>query len=121
MPETRPREFYTVGERLVLLRVKAKPRSREDAVIGARAGELVVAVRAPAEKGKATAEVIRVVARALGLPRDSVELKSGGSSPHKVFSVPLRAVAALRELAAGQQAAGPAGTDPAGGDPATSF
>ena|SRR5271157_5381765 len=101
MPEARPPSFYTVGERSVLLRVKARPHSREDGVIGVRGGELIVAVRAPAEKGKATAEVIRLVARALGLPRESVVLKSGGSSPHKVFNVPREAVAALENLAAG--------------------
>ncbi|MGA2642126.1 MAG: DUF167 domain-containing protein [Spirochaetia bacterium] len=98
MQETQPPEFYTVGDRAVLLRVKAKPRAREDGVIGIRAGELMIAVRAPAEKGKANAEVIRVVARALGLPRESVVLKSGGSSPHKVFVVPLEAVASLQKL-----------------------
>ena len=91
---------YTVGAREVLLRVKAKPHAREDAVLGIRAGELVVAVRAPAEKGKATAEVIKVIAKALGLPSSSVVLKSGGSSPHKVFVVPRDAAAALRGLEA---------------------
>ena len=90
--------FYTVGDREVLLRVKAKPHAREDGVIGVRAGELLVAVRAPAVKGKANEEVIRVVARALGLPRESVVLKSGGGSPHKVFQVPREAVAALEKL-----------------------
>jgi len=90
--------FYAVGERSVLLRVKAKPHAREDGVLGVRAGELMVAVRAPAEKGKANAEIIRVVARALGLPRESVVLKSGGGSPHKVFQVPPEAVAALKNL-----------------------
>lgn len=88
-----------MGERSVLLRVKAKPHSREDAVIGIRSGELIVAVRAPAEKGKATAEVIRVIARALGLPCESVVLKSGAASPHKTIQLPRDAEAALRKLA----------------------
>ena len=91
--------FCTVGDQSVLLRVKAKPHARQDGVIGVRAGELIVAVRAPAEKGKANAEVIRVLAEALGLPRESVTLKSGGSSPHKVFQLPRHAAAALKRLA----------------------
>jgi uncharacterized protein len=82
----------------VLLRVKAKPHAREDGVLGVRAGELLVAVRAPAEKGKANAEVIRVIARELGLSRESVVLKSGGSSPHKIFIVPSEAVPSLQKL-----------------------
>jgi hypothetical protein len=90
--------FYTVGQRSVLLRVKAKPHAPQDRVLGVRAGELVVAVRAPAEKGKANAEVLRVVAQALGLGRESVVLKSGRSSPHKVLSIPREAVAGLQKF-----------------------
>ena len=97
MPE---QSFYKVGAREVLLRVKAKPHAREDALLGVRDGELMVSVRAPAEKGRATAEVIRVIAKALGLPSSSVVLKSGGSSPHKVFVVPREATAALQGLEA---------------------
>jgi uncharacterized protein len=90
---------YSVSGQTILLRVKAKPHAREDAVLGVRAGELLVSVRAPAEKGKANEEIIRVLAKALGLPRDRVVLKSGGSSPHKVFQVPRQAVTALRRIA----------------------
>ena len=93
-------DFYTVNERGVMLRVKAKAHAREDRVLGARAGELLVSVRAPAEKGKANAEIIRVIAKALGIPRGSVTLKSGAASPHKVFEIPLAAAAALGRRAA---------------------
>jgi uncharacterized protein (TIGR00251 family) len=96
-----PGACYTVKDTTLLLRVKAKAHAREDGVLGVRAGELAVSVRAPAEKGKANEEIIRVLAKALGLPRKGVVLKSGGSSPHKVFEVPLAAAAALRRLSAG--------------------
>jgi uncharacterized protein (TIGR00251 family) len=99
--------FYTVSDREILLRVKAKPHARTSGVVGVRAGELVVAVRAPAEKGKATAEVIEVLARALGIPLRSVVLKSGAASPHKTIQLPPQAEATLKSLAAG--AASPAG------------
>jgi uncharacterized protein YggU (UPF0235/DUF167 family) len=92
--------FFSVGAEAVVLRVKAKPHAREDAVLGVRAGELVVAVRAAAEKGKANAEIARVLAKALGVPRDRVALKSGAGAPHKVFVVPLEAAAVLRSLGA---------------------
>jgi uncharacterized protein len=94
-------DFFTLKDGAILLRVKAKAHAREDAVLGVRAGELVVSVRAPAEKGKANAEIIRVIAKTLGLPRDGVELKSGGSSPHKAFLVSLEALDAVRALASG--------------------
>lgn len=93
-------DFYTVNDRGVLLRVKAKAHARDDSVLGARAGELLVSVRAAAEKGKANAEIIRVIAKTLGIPRDSVILKSGAGAPHKVFEIPLSAAAALGRLAA---------------------
>ena len=91
--------FYTVNDRVVLLRVKAKAHAREDRVLGARADELLVSVRAAAEKGKANAEIIRVIAKALGIPRHSVTLKSGASAPHKVFQLPAEAAGALQRLA----------------------
>ena len=92
-------DFFTMKDRTVLLRVKGKAHAREDRVLGVRAGELVVSVRAPAEKGKANAEIVRVIAKTLGVSRDDVALKSGGSSPHKVFQVPLGAAGALRKIA----------------------
>jgi uncharacterized protein len=91
-------EFFSVGPRAITVRIKAKPHAREDAVLGVRAGELMVAVRAPAEKGKANEEIARVLAKSLGVPRDGVVLKSGGGTPHKVFIVPLGAAGALRGL-----------------------
>jgi uncharacterized protein (TIGR00251 family) len=92
-------DFFTLKDQVVLLRVKAKARAREDTVLGVRAGQLVVSVRAPAERGKANAEIARVIAKTLGVSRHDVTLKSGGSSPHKVFQVPLEAADALRRIA----------------------
>ncbi len=91
--------FYTVGPASITLRVKARAHAHQDGVLGARAGELVVAVRAVAEKGKANAEIVKVLARALGVPREGVVLKSGGGAPHKVFVVPLHARTVLEQLA----------------------
>jgi uncharacterized protein len=90
--------FYTAHAGNITLRVKAKPGARTDAVMGVRGAELLVSVRSVAEKGKANVEIVRVIAKALGVPRDSVVLKLGGASPHKVFQVPLEAAAALKGL-----------------------
>jgi uncharacterized protein len=93
--------FYSVGDREVLLRVKAKPHARTPGILGVRAGELVVAVRAPAEKGKANAEIIKALADGLGISRGEIVLKSGAGAPHKVFRLPLAAAASLSGLAPG--------------------
>jgi uncharacterized protein YggU (UPF0235/DUF167 family) len=92
--------FFSVQGDHLTLRVKAKPGARQDAVLGVRGTELLVSVRAVAEKGKANAEIARVLAKELGMPKDSIVLRLGGASPHKVFQVPVGAVEALRHLPA---------------------
>ena len=89
---------YSVGAGAISLRVNAKPGARQDSVLGVRGTELLVSVRAPAEKGKANDGIVRVLAAALGVGRTVIVLKTGGSSRHKVFEVPLAAAAALAEL-----------------------
>ncbi|HUI70970.1 MAG TPA: DUF167 domain-containing protein [Spirochaetia bacterium] len=93
-----PDVFFSVRTECVFLRVKAKPGAREDSILGVRGSELVVAVRVPPEKGKANAEIARVLAKALGVPRDDVILKLGGSSAHKVYTLPLAALEGLGKL-----------------------
>jgi hypothetical protein len=97
-----------VGERFFLesrdgisLHVRVKPGAREDAVLGVRAGELVVSVRARPEKGKANLEVIRLLSRELCISRGDVVLKRGGTSPRKVFALPASAVPLLQRLGRG--------------------
>ena len=92
-------EFFTSNGNVVSVNVRAKPGARQDAVLGIRAGELVVSVRSVAEKGKANDGIIRVLARTLGVPRDSVTLRRGAVSPHKVFHVPLEALVELQRIA----------------------
>lgn len=90
--------WYAVGPRGVVLKVKARPGARNDTVIGPRGGELVVEVRAPAEKGRANAEIVKLLAKTLGVSRDSVTLKMGAGSHHKVFVLPAAARSALEKL-----------------------
>jgi uncharacterized protein YggU (UPF0235/DUF167 family) len=89
---------FSVGPKGVSLKVRAKPGSRNDRVIGSRAGELVIEVRAPAEKGRANTEIARVLSKSLGVPRDLVTLKIGGASHHKLFLLPAGCRDALEAL-----------------------
>ena len=90
--------FFTVRERDILLRVKAKPCARADRIAGVRGESLLVEVRAAPERGKANEGIIRVLAGALGLKTSTVALKSGPASPNKVFVLPLESRAALQRL-----------------------
>jgi uncharacterized protein len=85
----------------ISLRIKAKPGAREDAVLGVRGSELVVAVRAVAEKGRANDEIVKVLARHFGVARDAVSIRLGGATSHKVVRLPLEAEAKVRSLEAG--------------------
>ncbi len=69
------------GARLVVWVVPGA--SRED-VVGVHGDALKVRVTAPAERGKATEAVRKLLARRL---RTDVELVSGGSSRRKIFAV----------------------------------
>lgn len=62
---------------MALLRVAAKPRSSRDAVLGVRAGLLVVSVTAAAEGGKANAAIEKVLAALVGAPKTSVSVIRG--------------------------------------------
>jgi len=93
-----PAEFYSVHKDVVSLKVKARAGAGQDKILGVRGGELLVAVRAVAEKGRANQQLIRVLSVALGVSRDSVRLKLGTASSHKVFELPADTVSMLEKM-----------------------
>lgn len=71
----------------VLLRVAARPGASKTAVVGLQGEALKVSVAAPPEKGKANDELVRWLAKALGLRRAQVTLARGETSRDKVLRV----------------------------------
>jgi uncharacterized protein (TIGR00251 family) len=71
----------------VLLPVRAHAGARQNAVLGEHNGKLRVAVTAAPEKGKANKAIIEVLADAFDLPKSSIELTAGETSPQKRFLV----------------------------------
>ena len=67
--------------------VKVTPGASRDAVVGWLGDAVKVAVREPAERGRANAAVERVLAAALDVPAASVRIAAGGASPRKVVVV----------------------------------
>jgi uncharacterized protein (TIGR00251 family) len=67
----------------VTLSVLAKPRASRSVVRGEREGALEVAVAAPPVDGEANDELVRFLARALGLARRDVTITSGETARHK--------------------------------------
>ncbi|MCZ2148700.1 MAG: DUF167 domain-containing protein [Bryobacterales bacterium] len=68
----------------LILKIKVIPRSSRTEMAGEMAdGALKVRVAAPPEKGKANAELCAFLAKHYGVPRDSVSIMSGETSPLK--------------------------------------
>jgi hypothetical protein len=67
----------------IVLSVRVIPRAAKPGLAGTRAGSLLVRVTAPPIEGAANAEVIEVIAGALGVPRRRVSIVSGARSRQK--------------------------------------
>lgn len=80
----------------VRLPVRVKPRSSRSGPVAIRDGALVVAVRAPPVEGKANAELLKVLAKVLGVPRSRLALAAGATGRHKLVDVMGMDVAAVR-------------------------
>jgi uncharacterized protein (TIGR00251 family) len=71
----------------VIVPVKAVPGARRGRIVGVLGDCLKVATAAPAEKGKANADIARLLAEALGVPAKHITLHAGQSNPRKQFLV----------------------------------
>lgn len=70
-----------------LLRVKAVPGARRDAIVGPLGDDLKIRVSAPPEAGRANDAIAALLARALALPARAVTLESGPAAPRKRFRI----------------------------------
>ena len=75
----------------VRFEVHAKPRAKKSRIVGPRGDALEVALAAPPVDGAANEELVRVLARALGVPRRSVWIVRGETSQKKLVAVELAA------------------------------
>ena len=69
------------------LKVKVVPGSSRDQIVGWLGDALKIKVTAPPEKGKANEAVIDLLAEALGVSSDDIEIVSGHSSPSKIVAI----------------------------------
>ena len=83
--------------------VRVTPRSAKPGIGGWRAGadgreELEIRVSEAPTDGSANSAVIKLLAKALGVPRSDVDIVSGQASRHKRIAVPLDADEVRRKL-----------------------
>ena len=72
---------------MAYLNVRVTPGARETAITGWQGEVLRVKVREKAEKGRANEAVIRLLAKALGVPASAIALKRGATAREKLFEV----------------------------------
>lgn len=69
------------------MKVRVKPRSSRDGILGVENGRVVIRTTAPPADGRANKDVARQLARAFGVPPARISLKAGGKSRLKTFVV----------------------------------
>jgi len=82
----------------VTLLVAASPRASRTEIAGVAEGRLRVRVAAPPVEGAANEELVRFLARALGVPKSAVGVTSGTAGRRKTVLVRGVAPAAVRGL-----------------------
>lgn len=69
------------------LRLRVRPGSRREGIVGVHGGALKLAVSVAPERGKANERVVELLAELLDVPRGAVEITAGAASPDKVVVV----------------------------------
>ncbi|NLH98152.1 MAG: DUF167 domain-containing protein [Chthonomonadales bacterium] len=69
------------------LTIRVRPRSHADRATVDETGQVIVTVRSAPVDGAANDAVLRVLARALGLPRTKLRIRSGHSSRTKLVEL----------------------------------
>ena len=69
------------------LRVHVQPRAKRSAIAGRHGDAVKVRLAAPPVDGAANAELVRVLAEALGLPRRAVRIVAGLAGRDKVVEL----------------------------------
>ena len=78
---------FSGGPGFTDIRVRVQPRSSRCEVVGEHGGALKVRVAAPPVDGAANEELVRFLARCLGVPRSALELVRGTTGRNKVLRV----------------------------------
>jgi uncharacterized protein len=67
--------------------VRVKPKSSRSGIVGCESGVWQIALNSPPEDGKANQELIRLLAKALGVAPSTLEIRQGQKNRNKTVSV----------------------------------
>ena len=83
------------------LRVRAQPRASRTEIAGEHGGALKIRVAAPPVDGGANRELIRFLARTVGVPASAVRVVSGASGRNKMIEIEGVDIASVARALAG--------------------
>ena len=78
---------YSEKNGILIFNVRAVPRASRSEIVGEHDGALRVRIAAPPVDGAANDELVRVLARAFGVPRSAIEIAAGHASKLKTVRV----------------------------------
>lgn len=85
-------------EGFIQLNIRVVPRASRSEIAGEHDGMLKIRIASPPVDGAANAEVIKLLAKRLGVPRSAVEIVSGQTSKTKQIRVAGVTAATARRL-----------------------
>jgi uncharacterized protein (TIGR00251 family) len=71
----------------VLIRVRVQPRASRTEAAGEHGDAIRIRVAAPPVDGEANSELVRFLARTLGVARDAIRIRSGSAGRSKLIEV----------------------------------
>ena len=89
---------YTESGDGIIFKVQVVPRASRSEIVGEHNGALRVRIAAPPVDGAANEELVRLLARALRVPRSAVEISAGHSAKLKTVRVAGLGSSAIRSL-----------------------
>lgn len=88
---------WIVRDGAVFVPVKVVPGASRTRCAGILGGSVKIAVAAPPEKGKANAELIAFIAKAVGVRRGDVSVVEGSTHPRKVVRIANATLQSVRD------------------------
>jgi uncharacterized protein (TIGR00251 family) len=93
--------YFHVDGSNIRLEIKAVPGASRTELAGIKDGRLRIRLAAAPEDGKANAELLSFLSKALGCPKRDLQIVSGEKSRLKVVTFPLECQARLEGLVEG--------------------
>jgi uncharacterized protein (TIGR00251 family) len=78
---------FTEKEGAILFDVRVVPRSSKSEIVGQHDGALKIRLASPPVDGAANAELIKLLAKSLGVAKNDIEILSGETSKNKRIKI----------------------------------